>query len=282
MLKQALLISTLFLTFGQTQAAMVWQPLPKPKQPQGEHANHGAAPSGQQQQGNHRSRGKPFLLQEGEGATAHILAPNLTQTPLEFNQGKTVASSRGVANYHALIAVKESDQKVDGAIRYLYMHGKPSGESPSKITNANKLELEIMPHPLPREHWRYQSQKESTFVIKWQGLPLANKDVTLTTTNGSELNLHSNAQGIIHFVMPDDFSHIQPGRRANKPAEFVLTTHHQAIGKQYQTTLSAAYHVNPSHWQSNSLALWMLGIGFVGGLGLVRLIPRPQKGKKHA
>ena len=280
-LKKTLLTSALMIAFGSAQATMVWQPLPKPKQPQGEHAGHGTAQQGQQTQGqNHRRGGKPFRLIDGEGAQAKLWAPSLALSNVELNKGKSKIAGTGVNNYHALIALRESENSVDAAIRYLYMHGKPSGESPSKLTNASKLQLEIMPHPLPREHWRYQALKEATFVIKWQGMPLANSEVTLTTSNGTELNLISSSLGIISLPIPDDFSEIKPGRRNNKPAEFVLTASHQQADKVYQTTLSAPYYVSPSYWQSNQLALWMMGIGFIGGLGLVRLIPRPKKGRK--
>jgi len=275
-----LLITLLLVSaFTHSHASMVWQPLPKQSAPQGGHAGHSnnqPAPQGQAP----RRGGKPFQLLEGEGAQTALWAPNLAQSAIALEEGKARISSRGVGNYHALVAVRQQGNTIEAALRYVYMNGKPSGESPSTLTHAHKLDLEIVPEPLPREHWRYQSQNEARFVIHWRDAPLPNHEVQLTTANGSQLSAHSDAQGKVTFTLPDDFASINPGRRNNKPAEFVLTTNHQQGESHYQTTLSAAYHVNPSHWQSNQLALLMVAGGFIGGLGLVRLIPRTSKGKK--
>ncbi len=244
------------------QAAMVWQPVAKP--PSSGHGEHGSS----------REKGSLFQLVEGEGAQAMLWAPNLSQSALPLEAGKAKITSRGVDNYHALVALREEEGRVDGALRYAYLRGKPSGESPSRLTHATKLDLEIVPDPLPREHWRYQAQKPAHFLLRWQGEPLANQVVILTTQNGSQLTLLSDEQGTVSFSLPDDFPQVEAGRSNNRPAEFVLTTTHQIDGKEYQTTFSAPYHVSPRHWQSNQLALWMVAGGFLGGLGLVRLIPR--------
>ena len=36
-------------------------------------------------------------------------------------------------------------------------------------------------------------------------------------------------------------------------------------GIQYQTRLSATYHLNPSHWQSSPMGWAVVGLGLVAG-----------------
>lgn len=245
------------------QAAMVWQPAPpEPKQQSGggAHQGHGA------QRG-----GKPFLLQEAEGAEAQMWLPTRVRRPLHLNdEGRVSIGGTGLDNFHLLYAEKSSATGEEVAMRYLYQHGKPSGESPSSLIEYNKAALDIVPAPLTREHQRYTSRQSFHFILRFNGQPLATQPVVLTTSNGSELKGKTDANGRITLQLPDDFSDVKPGRSNNRPAEFVVTSLYEDNGRQYRTTLSAAYYVNPSHWRSTTGGLVAMFAGMATGLVVLR------------
>ena len=273
MRRMTLLFTLLSLSGGAVQAALTWQPAPPEPTQQGGahqgHAGHGA------QRG-----GKPFLLQEGAGAEAEIWLPTLQRRPLQVDEGGRVrVGGTGSDNYHLLYAKKSEGGREQVALRYPYQRGKPSGESPSLLVNQDKTALEIIPAPLTREHQRYNSLKPYDFIVRFNAEPLAAQPVTLRSSNGSEINGNTNHQGRITFHLPDDFGEVEAGRRSNPPAEFVLETAHQADGRQYQTTLSAPYYVNPSHWRSTGGGLAAMFAGVVTGFVVLR---RSQKGNDSA
>lgn len=268
-----LLVTLLTIGSGAVQAAMLWQPAPPAPAQQGSahqgHAGHGA------QRG-----GKPFLLQEGAGAEAEIWLPTLVRRPLQVDQsGRVLVGGSGSDNYHLLYAKKTEGSREQVALRYLYQRGKPSEVSPSVLVNQDKTALEIIPAPLTREHQRYNSLKAYDFIVRFGAEPLAAQPVTLRSSNGSEINAKTDHQGRITFHLPDDFSEVKAGRRSNPPAEFVLATAHKADNKQYQTTLSAPYYVNPSHWRSTGGGLAAMFAGVVTGFVVLR---RSQKGSDKA
>lgn len=247
-----------------TQAAMSWSSqtpanIEVKKQTGGAHAGHGG----------HR-RAKSFYLSEAEGAEAEIWFPTLVRRPLNVEGSEVKVSSTGALNYHLLYARKKGEGRDELALRYHYLNGKPTGESPRRLVAYRKGALDIVPSPLTREHQRYQSGKLASYTVLFKNKPLADQAVILTTSNGSELKAITDAEGAFSVVLPDDFSDIKPGRRANKPAEFVLSASHIAKGTEYTTTLSADYHVDPAHWRSSWGGIAALLLGFVGGIAAVQ------------
>lgn len=248
MVRPALVIGLLLLT-GTVQAALVWQPAPK---------KPGKPPS--------RMAPKPFVLNQ-DVESAMLWKPDLQVKPIKPMRGQFPVRMTGMDNYHALVAEYRPDENtLESAVRYLYLRGKPSGNSPSRVTAAVKTPFDIMPAPLPREHRRYQANHDAVFVLRFDGKPLANTPITLATANGSNLSLVSDRVGAVRFTLPDDFVETKPGRRNNRPAEFVLSSEIKRNGRIYRTSLSAPYHVDPAHWQSFGLGMMVLGVGFVSGL----------------
>ena len=240
---------------AQAFAVMSWQPAPVKHQDGG---------------GHHRRVAKPFMLSEFEGASTHLWKPDLKSLRLVMNNGVVGIKSTGMDNYHALVAKKKTGKMTEVAIRYLYMHGKPSGISPSVLTGAVKSSFEIVPAPLPREHSRYYAAHDAVFLVRHEGQPVINSPVSITTSNGTSLHQTTDRTGAIRFTFPDDFKEIKPGRRKNKPAEFLISGDYSNNGKQYRTSLSAEYHVNPAHWRSFELGLFVIVLGFFTGLIVVR------------
>jgi hypothetical protein len=252
------------------QAELLWTPRPL------ENNEHGHQTSMQNQLGheNHggRPREKAFYLQDGKGADVRFVLPDLSETQLEMvgNNGKYVIPKTGVDNYHALIATRQSEKQHESSLRYLYMRGKPSGESPNKLVNKHKLPLEIVPDPMVREHWRFYSQNTHRFKLLFNQKLLPETWALLKTSNGSTIELMSDKEGYVNITLPDDFSEVKPGRRANKPAEFMLRTAHVLDDKTYITNFTSAYSVNPSHWNSNLGGVITLSLGFLSGIVIMR------------
>jgi len=247
------------------RAELLWQTQP-PGGPQnsdqhdqngGGHASHRGAPS--------------LYLRDAAEAETTIWSSTLERLELPIEaRGKAAIPRTGVDNYHALVANRQEGKLHESAVRYLYRRGKPSGHSPSELTGLEKLPLEIVPDPLPREHRRYTGDREERFLIRYRGEPLSGVWVGLETTHGSQLEAVTNTEGRARFVIPDDFPRVVPGRRNNPPAEMVVRAGYTDDGTLYRTNLSAPYYTNPSNWNSFGAGLFMLGAGFLAGVMIMR------------
>ncbi len=224
------------------------------------------------QQHQHRRGPKRLVLSIADDAQVELWKPDLSKQPTEIRQGKVVFEGTGVDNYHAIVAKRIDGKLTETAIRYQYGRGQPSGHSSTELTAASKTTLEIVPDPIPREHYHYHSDQTWNFIVRFQGLPLANQRVTLKTANGSHLEATTTADGRVALHIPDDFPHIEAGERDKRSAEFSISSRYTEADQTYQSTLNAAYRVNPHHWHSSSLGVMVVGIGllaggFVGGIG---------------
>ncbi len=257
-------------TLAQAEGGLRWSSEPEagmeaPAAAGGEHAGHG--------------RRAPTLYLHGasEGVTARMVLPTLVRRPLSVTgQGQVKLPSSGLDNYHLLKAVRQSGQRLETALRYHYFNGKPSGYSPQLLLDMKHSALAITPAPLPREHWRYESDKSFDFLISFNGEPLVNQRVVLESSNGSRMEVKSGLGGRLRIQLPDDFDGVKPGRRANRPAEFTLSVEKAQQGVAHITTLSAPYHVNPSHWRSTWGGLAAMGFGFFAGLLWLRRVRREE------
>lgn len=261
-----MLVLMMLFTFSQVSyAELLWSPKPvfKAQTQKSDKNAHGQ---------HDRSRKKVFYLQDHTNAVVNYIDPSLKVLPLssEDKASKFVLPDSGMDNYHALMAERKAEMLHESSLRYVYMRGKPSGYSPDDLISNHKLPLEIVPQPMIREHWRFYTKNRHTFQVLFNEKPLLDSWVILETTNGSKFDSKTDAQGNVSFVLPDDFKDIKPGRRANKPQDFVLRTVHIADNVTYKTNFSAKYSVNPSHWQSNAGGLLALSIGFISGLVIMR------------
>jgi len=239
---------------------------------QGQHQsatmNHGAAEQQRPSRGMRNRRSRTLMLANGEGAVITLFKPDLTfqRLPLGMGGGLTLKPT-GMDNYHAVVAERDWGNSKEAVIRYETLRGEPSGKSPQALLNLNKTDLEIVPNPLPREHYRYYSNIEWGFCLRFQGHPLPDTALQLSTANGSTLHTTTGKDGCTGFILPDDFSEVQPGRRNNAPVMFEISAEYISEGKQYHTLFMAEYNPNPDHWRSSGLAAFvMLGGMFAGGL----------------
>ncbi|MDQ6965170.1 MAG: hypothetical protein Q9M13_09660 [Mariprofundales bacterium] len=242
-------------------AAMFWQPIP---------SSHGNIQ-------HNRMAAKQLNLHDGYSADVRFMHADLEVQTLSLDDDKITLHPTGKNNYHVLTAHRTRGKLHETAIRYLFLHGKPTGHSPSELTAAGKAQLEIVPSPLPREHWHYQGSKQALFRILFRGQPLTDHAVTITSGNGTAMRATTDAEGVIQLTVPDDFAAIKPGRMHNPPAEWQLTVQHNYNGQQYQTTLTAPYYVNPHHWQTLS---W--GVAATGGAMIPALFMLIRRQKNRA
>lgn len=247
-------------------AVLVWQSASLHQGPGAAHAGgHGD-----------RRRAPGFILADGEAATIEQWSPNLARQPLETTRGSVTPKGTGVDNYHALVATRGNDT----AVRYVALRGKPSDRSPGDLFAATKAALEIVPTPYAREHARYTAGRHAVFTVRLDGQPLARHTVALETTNGTRRFKNTDGDGVVTFLLPEDFADVQTGRSNNAPADFVVSTTAERNGQPHRFAMSADYHVNPRAWQSVDAGLASALAGLVSGLGFLRLVRRgrPAKG----
>ncbi|RCX24724.1 hypothetical protein DFQ59_1169 [Thioalbus denitrificans] len=226
------------------------------QKPAGGHAGHGGG-----------RRAKMLMLANADGARITYWKPDLTRMELSAEHGHLTLPPTGMDNYHALVVEQDWGPEKDTLIRYEYSFGKPSGHSPAELTAAVKTELEVVPDPIPREHYRYMAADRWSFLVRYQGQPLAGTPVLLATSQGSRLEAVTDAAGRVTFRLPDDFPEVEAGRENNTPAELSVTASHREDGLEFVTVLTAPYHADPAHWQSFPTGVAIAGAGFlVGGL----------------
>ena len=256
-----LITGMLSFTAFQASASLVFRPKPA-----------------QDHQHNRRA-GKVFTLTGYEGITVTMLTPDLVESQLDINNGSIKFKPTGKDNYHAIIAKRFHNNVQETAIRYVYSFGKPTGKSPSELTGFKKSELEIIPAPLPREHWHYKAGHKAAFSIHFNGKPVADSKVSLSTSNASILHAKTDSLGQVEFNIPDDFTDTRAGDRANKPGDFLVHVKHTDNNQQYATWLSADYEVDPAHWRNTQLGIMVAAFGFTIGLIITSTANRKRTGK---
>jgi len=195
---------------------------------------------------------------------------NLENKPLAMDANMINLPRSMYDNYHALVANVSKDNVNYSAVYYLYKHGRPSKTSPTKLTSLKKASFEIIPNNLPREHDRYYGSKSYEFILRFKEKPLQNQHITLTTLNGTNQEIFTDSEGKFKISLPNDFENVQVGRRANQPSYFILSSSIKNDAKEYHTTLSSPYHVNPTdYWSSIPAGMSIAGVGFAFGLLLL-------------
>ncbi|WP_428605192.1 hypothetical protein [Sedimenticola sp.] len=226
----------------------------------------------------HQRGAKKLVLVNAEGAVVTLWKPDLSTRPLTAKMGRVTLPPTGMDNYHAVVVERDWGRSFDALVRYEYLRGKPSGESPRKLTTAVKTPLEIVPDPIPREHHRYYSGAEAGFIVRYRQQPLANQAVTLQTSHGSLVTATSDDVGRVVLTIPDDFPDVIAGQRDLRSAELSIQTEYQADAVHYTSALTAAYRLSPEHWQSKPWGFAVAGAGFIFGGLVTRRVAR-NKGR---
>ncbi|MCG7980513.1 MAG: hypothetical protein N0E58_20595 [Candidatus Thiodiazotropha endolucinida] len=221
----------------------------------------------------HDHRGeKRIVLENGDGAIITLWKPDLSTQQLTLDHNAVTIPMTGIDNYHAIVAEKDWGDHKEAVIRYEYRFGRPSKQSPSQLAAKQKTEFEIVPDPIPREHYRYHSLQSWNYLVRFNGRPVNDLEVVLNTANGTQLSSTTDSHGRVSFQIPDDFPGMIEGERDKRLGQFIVSSEYLEGNRRYTTQLNADYRVNPAHWQSTRLGLLVVGIGFIAGgfLGRVK------------
>ncbi len=233
--------------------------------------------------GGHRGPKLFRLIDQSPSAQSSVmlLHSDLQRSPVESKAGLYRVKGTGKNSYHALVAQEQGDDFQHMAVRYLYFNGKPVDTSPSDLLDQSLGALEIVPDPLPREHWRYTSGQSYRFIVRFNGQPLKEQPVLVMTALGSTEILHTDTAGVLDIVIPDDFPDVVPGVRKNPPGELRIFSELTREGIGYQTSLSMDYFVNTSSWKRTDLGAGVALGGLIFGLWLNRRLPAHSRRKKR-
>jgi hypothetical protein len=181
-----------------------------------------------------------------------------------------------VGNYHWVSAREEVEGKVTVASTATYFSNP--GEAPTALLLKQKYELEIIPQPLPREHGSYRESDKWKFLLRFNGQPLANKELKLETEFGTRTAFTSDANGMVTVLFPLDFKPADPAKAHDqhmgpRKGKFVLAAEHDEGGKHYLTAFNYAYA--PDAATGKSL---MAGAGF-GVFGMLLAAPLLRRKK---
>lgn len=179
-----------------------------------------------------------------------------------------------LGNYHWVVARSEKADEVRVASTVWYFSNP--GAAPTTLLQEPKNELEIVPEPLPREHSAYRESEKWNFVVRFNGVPVANQALTLETEFGSRSSFQTDAQGRAVVLFPRDFkSAPQPasGGHAQGPrrTKFVLAAEREDGGKRYLTAFNYTYSADAD--RNKSLA-WGAAFGLLGMVAATPLLRR--------
>lgn len=201
-----------------------------------------------------------------------------TTTPVR-NGGFKLSADK-VGNYHWVQARENSPLGVVTASTAHYFSNP--GPAPTSMLLLPKAELEIVPQPLPREHWRYRAGETWAFLVRFHGQPMANVGVRLETSGGTQEVLRTDARGMVQVTFPSDVAEAVPkgghdhGRGGQN--RFVLAVGHtDASGRYYLTAFNHVYGAAADAGRSLPAGLGFLALG---GLMAVPLVIH-RKENKH-
>ena len=152
--------------------------------------------------------------------------------------------------------------------------------SPKELTDLKKSTLEIVPDPIPREHWHDKAGHEAAFIVRYNHQLLANVSVSLSTSKASVISGKTDNEGRVVFTIPDDYKVETAGRRNNPRAELLTHVKHQDNDKHYATWLSADYEANPEQWKNTEMGVLVATGGFFFGAFLTGLGLKKTSNKK--
>ena len=199
------------------------------------------------------------------------------QFPVTPEGTRIEAVTPKIGNYHWVRAREEAEGKVTVAST-AYAFGN-AGAAPTKLLLKQKSELEIIPQQLPREHGAWRESEKWQFLLRFNGQPLAKKEVRMETEFGTKTAFVSDEQGMVTVLFPRDFKPAEKkpeqGGHDHGPrrAKFVLAAEHDDGGKHYLTAFNYTYSADAAR-DRNLLA----GVGF-GVFGMLLATPLLRRKK---
>lgn len=228
-------------------------------------------------------QGAPYCLAnlQSEGVEVRNGAGGFEPSPatVPVSQGGFRLSAGKVGNYHWVQATEASQVGVVTASTAHYFANP--GPAPTAMLQQPKAALEIVPQPLPREHWRYRAGETWAFLVRFNGQPLADTGVRMETSGGTERIFRTDSRGLVRVAFPDDVAEApqQGGHNHGRGGQnrFVLAVGHtDAAGRYYLTAFNHTYGAAAGAGRSMAA-----GLGFLvlGGVLAVPLTLRRKEGR---
>jgi len=261
-------MKTLTVTTGLALFAVMGNAMAAAENPTSKNQGTETVKIKQNQHQQHRRGPKRIALAGAEGASITLWKPDLKTIPLgekHVMHGTITLPPTGFDNYHAIVAEKDWGDSKEAIVRYEYLRGKPSKNSPSILSDAVKTEFEIVPDPIPRGHFQYHTDLEWNFITRFKDKPVPDLPVVFETTNGTRIETKSNADGRVTITIPTDFPDMVPGKRDRRSADFILSAEYKDGGINYQSALSGEYRVSRMNWRSVGWGSFVMVIGMVAG-----------------
>ncbi|MDD3529615.1 MAG: hypothetical protein PHS77_07030 [Gallionellaceae bacterium] len=217
-------------------------------------------------------RAEAVEVRNGAGGFAPPASVPVERAGFKVQAGK-------VGNYHWLQATEASQAGVVTASTAHYFSNP--GPAPTAMLHLAKADLEIVPQPLPREHWRYRAGETWEFLIRFKGEPVRDMGVRLETSAGTQQVFRTDGEGVLRVTFPADVANEAPkgghdhGRGGQN--RFVLAVGlTDQDGRYYLTGFNHVYGAAAD--ANRSLAA---GLGFLalGGLVAVPLVVRRKENK---
>lgn len=196
------------------------------------------------------------------------------QLPMEMAGAKLDKPATG--GFQVLSAREEQADSVRVAST-VYYFGERGAKNPTAMFMQQKNELEIIPQPYPREHSRYRANEDWKFLVRFNSQPLANQKVILETSNGSKVEMLTDATGVLSLHIPDDFKPVEEKKEGaghdhgmRRGADLVLATEYVDGGKTYLTAFNSAYGADAYDKRNLAMGLGFALLGMVGAAPLLR------------
>jgi hypothetical protein len=183
-------------------------------------------------------------------------------------------------NYHWLQA-SGSWHGCSTTLNTVHYNPMGKGDAPTDMLLLPKAVLEIIPQPLPREHWRYRGGDVWSFLVRWQGNPLVDSGVLFVDSFGNAQALRSDDKGMVQVAFPDfmpeeNADEAQSGHSQQPSSGFAVWV----IAPDTSTLTGFDYKYAPNAMHQHSL-LYGVGLAMLGMLIAVVLFVRRKKAKKR-
>jgi len=176
-----------------------------------------------------------------------------------------------------LLSAREEQADAVHVASTVYYFGERGAKNPTDMFMQQKNELEIIPQPYPREHSRYRANEDWKFLVRFNGQPLVNQKVDLETSNGSKVEMVTDAAGVLSVHVPNDFKPVEEKKEGaghdhgmRRGADLVLATEYVAEGKTYLTAFNSAYGADAYDKRNLAMGLGFTLLGMAGAAPLLR------------
>lgn len=180
-------------------------------------------------------------IHNAEAGQVAVFHPEGGKSSLKVNDAQVHFFTDG-GNYHWAMAVADLCHEETVVINTtFYLPG--TGPPPHALLKKNKGELELVPHPLPRERAHYRGGETWSLQVRYGGKPLADAKVELSTEHGTRKEFASSKRGVVKIRFPDDFpaSAWENASRRGPQAHYILSVTHLDQQHRFFTTLAGTY-----------------------------------------